>query len=62
MPVYGLAFAISVAIALSGCNLTGAATGALADALSGSGGAYGKDDDPELIEDALPFALKKPKR
>lgn len=34
------------------------ATGAVADALSGSGGVYGQDDDPELVEAAVPFALK----
>jgi hypothetical protein len=45
------------ALALGGC-FRGAATGALADALSGTGGAYSRDDDPELVEDALPFALK----
>jgi predicted anti-sigma-YlaC factor YlaD len=31
----------------------------VADALtSGSGGAFARDDDPELVKDALPFALK----
>jgi predicted anti-sigma-YlaC factor YlaD len=34
------------------------ATGAVADALSGSGGVYGSDDDPELVGAAIPFALK----
>lgn len=34
------------------------ATGALADALSGSGGVYGQDEDPELVAAAVPFALK----
>jgi predicted anti-sigma-YlaC factor YlaD len=39
---------------LSGCS----ATGILANALAGSGGVYATDDDPELIRDATPFALK----
>jgi predicted anti-sigma-YlaC factor YlaD len=30
----------------------------VADALSGSGGTYGEDEDPELIEAAIPFGLK----
>jgi len=34
------------------------ATGALADALSGGGGGFGSDEDPELVRDAVPFALK----
>ena len=44
-------------LALAGC-VKSMATGALADALSGSGGVYGQDDDPELVEAAVPFALK----
>lgn len=46
----------AVSSALSGCKSL--ATGALADALSGSGGALGRDDDPELVADAAPFGLK----
>jgi len=30
----------------------------LADGLSGTGGAFARDDDPELVRDATPFALK----
>lgn len=41
---------------LAGCKSL--ATGALADALSGSGGAYATDDDPELVAGAVPFGLK----
>lgn len=48
---------LAVATIASGC-IKSYATGAIADALSGSGGAYGKDDDPELIEQAVPFGLK----
>lgn len=42
---------------LTGC-VKNLATSAVADALSGSGGVYGQDEDPELVEDAIPFALK----
>jgi predicted anti-sigma-YlaC factor YlaD len=41
--------------ALSGC--AGIATGLMADVLS-SGGALGRDEDPELVRDAAPFGLK----
>ncbi|MBI4820516.1 MAG: hypothetical protein HY791_29885 [Deltaproteobacteria bacterium] len=34
------------------------ATGFAADALSGAGGSFGRDEDPELVEQAVPFALK----
>ena len=46
-----------VLLGSTGC-IKNIATNALADALSGTGGTYSKDDDPELIADALPFALK----
>jgi hypothetical protein len=34
------------------------ALGAVANALSGSGGTFAQDNDPELVQQALPFALK----
>ncbi|MCP3962944.1 MAG: hypothetical protein GY719_34325 [bacterium] len=42
----------------SGCSIRKLAVGSLADALAGSGSAFSSDEDPELIRDALPFALK----
>lgn len=42
---------------LVGC-VKNLATSVVADALSGSGGVYGQDSDPELVQDAIPFALK----
>lgn len=33
-------------------------TGKLADAMAGSGGGLGRDEDPELVADAAPFGLK----
>jgi hypothetical protein len=41
----------------SGC-VRRIALGAVANALSGSGGSFGQDNDPELVQQALPFALK----
>jgi predicted anti-sigma-YlaC factor YlaD len=45
-------------LALGGCSVRGAATRAVADALSSGGGAFASDDDPELVRDAVPFGLK----
>lgn len=53
--VRGIAGALAVS-ATAGC--AGLATNAAADALSGTGGVFAKDDDPELIADAAPFGLK----
>ena len=51
-----LFFAVSLASGAAGCS--GVATGLVADALSGSGNSYAKDNDPELIEVSAPFGLK----
>lgn len=52
----------SVAAALimvgSGCSIRTYALRSVADALSGPGGNYGTDDDPELVKNAAPFGLK----
>ena len=45
-------------VATSGCSLRKLAVNTLADALAGSGSAFTSDEDPELVRDALPFALK----
>lgn len=42
----------------SGCSIRKFALRATADALSGNGGGYGTDDDPDLVRDAAPFGLK----
>ena len=42
----------------SGCSVRGLAINALADSIAESGDVYASDEDPELIRDALPFALK----
>jgi predicted anti-sigma-YlaC factor YlaD len=48
---------LAAPVVTTGC-VKRVATGAVADALSGSGGVYGQDDDPELVEAAVPFGLK----
>lgn len=49
---------VALAACLGGCSAKRLAVGALGDALAGAGAVYARDDDPELVRDALPFALK----
>src|SRR4051812_14484130 len=42
----------------SGCSIRTYALRGAADALSGTGGGLGTDDDPQLVRDAVPFGLK----
>jgi predicted anti-sigma-YlaC factor YlaD len=42
----------------SGCSIRGLAVNALAKSLAASGDVFASDEDPELVRDALPFALK----
>lgn len=46
------------ALLAAGCSVRQMATGAAADALAGGGAAYGSDEDPELVREAVPFGLK----
>lgn len=51
--------AVGAALALSGCSVRKLALSKVADALSSDGGSvFASDNDPELVADALPFALK----
>lgn len=52
------AFTLAACLASTGCSIRGLAVNALADSLAGSGDVFASDEDPELIRDALPFALK----
>lgn len=53
------ALALLVGPLLAGCSVKKAALRAAADAVSGgTGGSFARDDDPELVGDAIPFALK----
>jgi predicted anti-sigma-YlaC factor YlaD len=50
---------LAVAAAGSGCGyVKGKAIGMVAETLASSGDVFTRDDDPELIADAVPFALK----
>ena len=49
---------LAAGLVLSGCSLRKLAVGAIADSLAGGGGTFASDDDPELVGQALPFALK----
>ena len=45
-------------LVVSACSLRQMAINTLADALGGSAAIFASDEDPELVRDALPFALK----
>ena len=45
-------------LAATGCSIRSLAVNALADSLVASGDVFASDDDPELVRDAIPFALK----
>ena len=49
--------AVALLIA-AGCSPRVYVTRQVADALSSGGGTYGSDDDPQLVREATPFALK----
>ncbi|MCL4838145.1 MAG: TRAP transporter TatT component family protein, partial [Thermoanaerobaculia bacterium] len=53
-----LAAALLLALALAGCSLQRLAARAAGGALAAGGASWGADDDPELVREALPFALK----
>ncbi|MFQ5604210.1 MAG: TRAP transporter TatT component family protein [bacterium] len=55
---YSILFAAAIFL-FGGCSIKKLAINSFADALTeGSAGVYASDDDPELIGQALPFALK----
>jgi len=49
---------LGLPLALPGCSVRQYAMNSTADALAGSGSAFARDDDPELIREAAPFSLK----
>jgi predicted anti-sigma-YlaC factor YlaD len=49
---------IVVALAVSGCSIKTMAVNTLGNALSEGTSGFAKDEDPELVRDAIPFALK----
>lgn len=56
-PLRGLPALTALALC-AGCSIRQLAVDGLADALEGSAEAYAREDDPELVRDALPFVLK----
>lgn len=54
-PLMGLA---ACALVLSACSPKTMAINALGNALAGDASSWGRDDDPDLVRDATPFALK----
>lgn len=50
--------ALAALLLVSGCSLKTMAVKSMANTLSGSGDVFSRDDDPELVRDAVPFALK----
>jgi predicted anti-sigma-YlaC factor YlaD len=47
-----------IALTLTGCSIRSMAINSLADSLAASGDVFASDEDPELVRDATPFALK----
>src|SRR6185369_4126993 len=45
-------------VAASGCSLKRMAVNSVANSLASGGDVFARDDDPELVRDALPFGLK----
>lgn len=58
--INSIAWAVIVGLVFagSGCSIRHLAANKLGDALSGTGGTFASDDDPELIKAAVPFSLK----
>lgn len=48
----------ALALILSGCSIKKIAINSLGKALAEGTSTYGRDEDPELVRDAVPFALK----
>lgn len=59
MPLSRLALLVTICAVLgAGCSLKTMAVKTVADTLSDTGDVFSRDNDPELIRDAVPFALK----
>lgn len=53
-----LPLSILLALLASGCSLKRMAVNSVANSIAAGGDVYSRDDDPELIRDAVPFGLK----
>jgi predicted anti-sigma-YlaC factor YlaD len=49
---------LAALVLLAGCSVRTMAVNAAGNALAGGGASWGRDDDPDLVRDATPFALK----
>src|SRR5436309_14511496 len=49
---------LAILLTTSGCSLKRMAVNSVANSLASGGDVFARDDDPELIRDALPFGLK----
>ena len=59
LKIFALIASLAIVILLpSGCSIKSIALNSVGDALSGQGTVFTGDNDPELVKDALPFALK----
>jgi predicted anti-sigma-YlaC factor YlaD len=57
-PLAGSIGAAIAALLISGCSISHLAVNKIGDAMAGSGTTFASDDDPELIQEAVPFSLK----
>src|SRR5262250_2993481 len=48
---------IAIAAPLTGCSLKRMAVNSVANSIAAGGDVYSRDDDPDLIRDAVPFGL-----
>jgi predicted anti-sigma-YlaC factor YlaD len=55
---FAAGFPLLVLALTTACSIKRVAVDRVGDALAGEGGAFARDDDPELVRDASPFALK----
>lgn len=53
-----LLVAVMAVVLMTGCSVKRIAANAVGDAVSGGGGVWSSDNDPDLVREALPFALK----
>src|SRR5262245_100083 len=49
---------LALAVAASGCSLKRMAVNSVANSIAPGGDVFARDDDPELVRDAVPFGLK----
>lgn len=51
-------FTVAVTAVATGCSISHLAVNKIGNAMAGSGTTFASDDDPELIQEAVPFSLK----